>query len=307
MAKEYQACSQTALIASCNIECDQAVAKNKCANSCNDLLNTSATDGWLWHYGIEKGGGQTGTRYECKGEVIVTPSASNTSNTTRRSLLNFKSASFMSRRLNSTAPAPAPTPNLNGCPEGVHFEKSCVCPAGQVNTKKVNTNKEAGDDDNNRGFEFTSNPSGPGYNKACSFNFTRFVHRTNPALGTCTPADATQGRTTPRECSNALAKSRGMFPPTAREIQYDMEPCNGDRVVSVMYTDEIVRFVLIGGTAIKLFSIILLYVVAYSTPKDDNPRDNIKLSLCLATPWVSTGKARATISSIFGNKTIKKK
>ena len=293
------------MIASCNIECDQAVAKNKCANSCNDLLNTSATDGWLWHYGIEKGGGQTGTRYECKGEVIVTPSASNTSNTTRRSLLNFKSASFMSRRLNST--------NQNSCPEGVHSTKNCACPAGQVNTKQnitnneaddddnMWTNNEAGDGDNNRGYEFTSSSSGPGYNKACSFNFTRFVHRTNPALGMCGPADTGQGRTTPLECSKALAKSRGMFPPTARDIQYDMEPCNGDRVVSVMHTDEIVRFVLIGGTAIKIFSIILLYVVAISTPKDDNPRDNIKLSLCLATPWV---RSTAAVSPIFGYKTI---
>ena len=294
MAKEYQACSQTALIASCNFVCNEAV-KSKCANNCNDLLNTSATDGWLWHYGIRKGGEQTDTRYEC----------SNTPDTTRRSLLNFKSDSFMSRRLNST--------NQNSCPEGVHSTKNCACPAGQVNTKQnitnneaddddnMWTNNEAGDDDNNRGYEFTSSSSGPGYNKACSFNFTRFVHRTNPALGMCGPADTGQGRTTPLECSKALAKSRGMFPPTARDIQYDMEPCNGDRVVSVMHTDEIVRFVLIGGTAIKIFSIILLYVVAISTPKDDNPRDNIKLSLCLATPWV---RSTAAVSPIFGYKTI---
>ena len=39
------------------------------------------------------------------------------------------------------------------------------------------TNNEAGDGDNNRGYEFTSSSSGPGYNKACSFNFTRLFFK----------------------------------------------------------------------------------------------------------------------------------
>jgi len=271
----YTKCEKKDMVASCNIRCNGS--PYTCADNCNDLLNTTAIDGWLWHYGIQAGGRQIGTQYECKGEVIVTPSASpsNTSNistpsASRRRLLNFDS--FTSRRLNSTATAPSPAKNLNGCPEGVHFEKNCGCPAGQVNTKIADGG-------------FASNPNGPGYNKACSFNFTRFIHRTNPASGLCEVSDTARGDDTKKKCAANLCAKRAMFPPNAREIQYDVEPCNGKRVVSVMYTNTIVRFVLIGGTAIKMFSIILLYVVAYSTPKDDNPRDNIKLSLCLATPW----------------------
>jgi len=59
---------------------------------------------------------------------------------------------------------------------------------------------------------------------------------------------------------------------------------SGAQVLSVVSVDRITRFVLIGGTAAKFISILILYVAACTTPANDEPRKKLKLSLCLSTP-----------------------
>ena len=101
-----------------------------------------------------------------------------------------------------------------------------------------------------------SNPDSkvnPSFKQACSFNFTRF-----------SPSSAKKSEN--------------------KDYIYTEEPCLGKAIYSIQYQNNIIRYILVGGVAFKLFSIVILYVGACSTEKDDYNRDNLKLTLCLATP-----------------------
>ena len=281
----YSACKKKDLVGSCNINCNGVA--NYCSSNCVDLFNSTEDgpeapkrNGWLWDYVLKDGGGGSTKQYECQGPALPTPSPSGTpsGNTSSRRLFYEKPRSRLlnSSSNSSNSPSPSrttnpsisPSPGVVPCPESKHTSKNCTCPAGQTNTEIQRSNDPR---------DFVSDPdgkvlgmvcivrtrnelilyfllfTGKDYKKACSFNFTRMV---TPYVN---------------EKEN-------------KDYIFNGTICHGKAVYSIAYTNDVVRYILIGGVAFKMFSIVLLYIAACTTPKNESRRDNLKLSLCLATP-----------------------
>ena len=123
-----------------------------------------------------------------------------------------------------------------------------------------------------------SNPDSkvnPNFKQACSFNFTRF-----------SPSSAKKSEN--------------------KDYIYTEEPCLGKAIYSIQYQNNIIRYILVGGVAFKLFSIVILYVGACSTEKDDYNRDNLKLTLSLRRP-VDSGMFARVGEKIVVKKLLKKR
>lgn len=247
----YSKCEKEKIIASCNIQCNGV--ETHCASSCVDLFNTTIKDGWLWEYIIKTGGGGSPKQYKCLG--IATNSSRKLVETKRNiadmdhiraNVFSRLLASNSSNSSNSSTNSPS-TPAVAppvACPAESHSLKNCTCPTGQTNTEIQRS-------DDSR--DFVSDTEGEGYDSSCSFNFTRMY----------TPFKNTKEN---------------------KKYIFQNSTCNGKVVYSIMHTNDFVRYVLIGGVAFKMFSIMVLYVGACTTPKNEERRDNLKLSLCLATP-----------------------
>ncbi len=64
----------------------------------------------------------------------------------------------------------------------------------------------------------------------------------------------------------------------------DQIECEGNMVVSIMSTDDLIRSVLIGGIVARVSAMLFLWVQASSTKKNQDPTKNIRLTMCLSTP-----------------------
>jgi hypothetical protein len=72
---------------------------------------------------------------------------------------------------------------------------------------------------------------------------------------------------------------------TFKRFQFKgQKECVANQVVSIISIDEIIRFILKGGVAAKLTGILVLWCMAGSTERNENPSENIRLTLQLKTP-----------------------
>jgi len=257
----FDTCSQEQLIASCNVDCMRS--PDYCATTGDELLNTSTKNHWLWAYWIKDGGGVSfvaDTNITCSGTPTAPAPAP-------------ASVTPASATPASATPAATPSPSAR---------RRMLLSSNSTNS----TNSSAS----------TPSPSAPGAegNDIHSYSCPEFE-----AVCTC-PAGTTEvipsgankiahGGDDPRsfvsDPKNPNYKSKCSFNYTRFSSEYDPQVnCSGAQVLSVVSVDRITRFVLIGGTAAKFISILILYVAAYSTPANDEPRKNLKLSLCLSTP-----------------------
>ena len=210
---KFKDCSLQDLVSSCNINCKE---QDDCALSCNDLLNTTTTNLWLWKYWLKEGAG-------AYTKPCVNTNATNATSANRR--LENVELNHLRRRADDA--------NV----DRRFLADDDVCPEAKNKTNGVKPASR----------NFMSDPDGPNYKDACNFNFTRFISK----------------------------------------VSWDAEaPCEdgNSQVLSVVHINYFVRFILLAGVAAKFFSLFILYAAAITTPADDNPRKNLRMTLCLATP-----------------------
>lgn len=157
---DFNKCSKSQLQASCNIRCGQNPAEleragvTDCASDCGELFNTNMTNGWLWKYGIQPGGG------------APPPSSADTNHTS-----DCLSCDFAADKVYCEAPEYRCRSLVSNGNENGTVQSVCQ---GQLGV----TDRSGCDDVHRRLGQvhdgFVSPSGGENFTQSCRFNFTRF-------------------------------------------------------------------------------------------------------------------------------------